>query len=737
MATPRPRAVGGDPVADLAVAALAVELQQAEGAGEAAVAVLGEQRQRLAGRRAARRTGRATPRRARAGTGEGTRVQRWIAASWQAAVTASRVARAAAGRRVRSPSRRGRRAGSASRAPPPRAGAPARVRVRVVSACARRGTRAAVDLRRPDRLDAGRLRRVAGRCCARAARRAARARAAAPALPRVSLIVAALPRGGGDRGEGRQRARARLAARAARADRRRRRRRRAGRRRHRRARPRGRRRRRARAAARRQGARAGRRRARRRAASCWRSPTPTRCGSRGALRALAAAFADPRVGYACGRVAFVNEGGTNQEGVYWRYEMWMRGHESALASVTAGNGAIYAVRPRGLHRGRPGDGPRPLVPVQHGQARAGARSTCRTRARRRRWSPRSRASGRRKRRMMSHAWPIVLRGGLLDPRGYPPLYALMVLSHRVLRYATPLLHVVAAAGHARAARAAAARGSRAAAQAALLAAAAAGGRVRSRPLLLARYYVLTTASLGRRALRPPAPRHRRRAGTRRRARGEPVPALAPQARARRARRRASALVLAAPLLALAALAIRLEGGGHFIYRQRRVGRDGVPFDLYKLRTMVTGAETMGAGLIVDAGDDRITRVGALLRRTSLDELPNLINVLRGEMSLVGPAPDRAGPGRPLHGAPAPPARRPARASPAGPRSTAAPRCRGTSGSSSTSPTSSAPRLRHDLRILAAQRPDGHRRATASTAARPAAGASRRLARRPASGPLSM
>ena len=98
------------------------------------------------------------------------------------------------------------------------------------------------------------------------------------------------------------------------------------------------------------------------------------------------------------------------------------------------------------------------------------------------------------------------------------------------------------------------------------------------------------------------------------------------------------LVLASPVLAAAALAIRLEGGGHFIYRQRRVGRDGVPFDLYKLRTMVTGAEAMGSGLIVDAGDDRITKVGALLRRTSLDELPNLINVLRGEMSLVGPRP---------------------------------------------------------------------------------------------------
>lgn len=99
-----------------------------------------------------------------------------------------------------------------------------------------------------------------------------------------------------------------------------------------------------------------------------------------------------------------------------------------------------------------------------------------------------------------------------------------------------------------------------------------------------------------------------------------------------------ALVLAAPVLSAAALAIRIGSPGHAIYRQRRVGRDGEPFDLYKLRTMVTGAETLGAGLAVDEGDDRITRVGALLRRTSLDELPNLVNVLRGEMSLIGPRP---------------------------------------------------------------------------------------------------
>jgi lipopolysaccharide/colanic/teichoic acid biosynthesis glycosyltransferase len=101
---------------------------------------------------------------------------------------------------------------------------------------------------------------------------------------------------------------------------------------------------------------------------------------------------------------------------------------------------------------------------------------------------------------------------------------------------------------------------------------------------------------------------------------------------------AVAMIPAAPILALAAIAIRLESHGHPIYRQRRVGRHGHQFDVIKLRTMVTGAEHIGAGLAVDEGDTRITRVGTLLRRTSLDELPNLLNILRGEMSLVGPRP---------------------------------------------------------------------------------------------------
>jgi lipopolysaccharide/colanic/teichoic acid biosynthesis glycosyltransferase len=101
---------------------------------------------------------------------------------------------------------------------------------------------------------------------------------------------------------------------------------------------------------------------------------------------------------------------------------------------------------------------------------------------------------------------------------------------------------------------------------------------------------------------------------------------------------AALLVATAPFLAVAAVAIRLESRGPVFYRQRRVGRHGHPFELLKLRTMVPGAEAMGAGIYVLEGDPRITRVGRLLRRFSFDELPNLINVLRGDMAIVGPRP---------------------------------------------------------------------------------------------------
>ena len=142
-----------------------------------------------------------------------------------------------------------------------------------------------------------------------------------------------------------------------------------------------------------------------------------------------------------------------------------------------------------------------------------------------------------------------------------------------------------------------------------------------------------------------------------------------------------------------ALAVRLESPGDPIYRQKRVGKDGRPFEIYKLRTMVSGAEFSGAGLAIAEGDDRITRIGALLRRYSLDELPNLWNVVRGEMAIVGPRPT-------LESQVAQPTRRASAAgsrsgpaSPAGPRSTGARRCRGRSGSSSTSGTSSIVRWR--------------------------------------------
>jgi lipopolysaccharide/colanic/teichoic acid biosynthesis glycosyltransferase len=99
-----------------------------------------------------------------------------------------------------------------------------------------------------------------------------------------------------------------------------------------------------------------------------------------------------------------------------------------------------------------------------------------------------------------------------------------------------------------------------------------------------------------------------------------------------------ALLITSPVLGLAVLAIRLESAGHPIYRQRRVGKDGRPFDVLKLRTMVQGAEGLGAGMAVNEGDPRITRAGAILRRYSIDELPNLVNVLRGEMAIIGPRP---------------------------------------------------------------------------------------------------
>lgn len=164
---------------------------------------------------------------------------------------------------------------------------------------------------------------------------------------------------------------------------------------------------------------------------------------RDALRALIAPLmADAAVGYVCGRVRFINpDGGSNQEGRYWAYEMALRERESALCSVTAGNGAIYAVRRAAYVSVDPVMGhdlKLPFTLVRHGWLAveaADARAT-------ERMVPDVEGEAARKRRMMSHAWAIVLRGGLLDPRGWPPVYTVMMVSHRWLRYASPWLHLV-------------------------------------------------------------------------------------------------------------------------------------------------------------------------------------------------------------------------------------------------------------------------------------------------------
>jgi len=218
-----------------------------------------------------------------------------------------------------------------------------------------------------------------------------------------------------------------------------------------------------------------------------------------AARLLVGAFADPRVGYACGQVRFVQAAAGadagNQEGVYWRYELAVRSNESRLSSITAGNGAIYATRRDAYIVVDPIMGHDLSLPFN--MVRRGLRAT---------YIPAARATEKmvpsllgefaRKRRMMSHTWPILLRGGMLSPRGYPPGYALMIVSHRLLRYLTPFLHlIVLVANIALLAFGAGALYEVALAlQLALLLGALLGGVMRIRPLLIARYYVLTTAS---------------------------------------------------------------------------------------------------------------------------------------------------------------------------------------------------------------------------------------------------
>jgi len=213
-----------------------------------------------------------------------------------------------------------------------------------------------------------------------------------------------------------------------------------------------------------------------------------------ALRRLVAPFADSRVGYVCGDVSFVNERGSNQEGVYWRYEMALRSLESRVRSVTGGNGAIYATRREAYLFVDPimgHDLSFPFNMVKHGWRAVYASDAHATE----KMVPTIEGEFARKRRMSSHMWPIVLRGGMLSPRGYDLLYALMIFSHRIVRYLTPFLHVIAFVTSILLLGQGWVYAVALALQVAILLAALVARLIPARPFLIARYYVLTTASL--------------------------------------------------------------------------------------------------------------------------------------------------------------------------------------------------------------------------------------------------
>ncbi|MGI9021453.1 MAG: glycosyltransferase [Solirubrobacterales bacterium] len=211
-----------------------------------------------------------------------------------------------------------------------------------------------------------------------------------------------------------------------------------------------------------------------------------------ALRRLVARLADPGVGYVCGRVTFTAPGGsTNQEGLYWRYEMAVRAMESRLAGITAGNGAINAVRADAYIALDPGRGQDISFPFE--LAKRGLRAVYEPAARAGEpMAPTIEGEFRRKRRMMAGAWNTIVNTSMLSPRGYSPLYAVEIYSHRLLRYATPILHVVALATNLALLGEGGPYPATLIAQGVLAAAALLGRVVPLAPLLVARYYAAVT-----------------------------------------------------------------------------------------------------------------------------------------------------------------------------------------------------------------------------------------------------
>jgi len=213
-----------------------------------------------------------------------------------------------------------------------------------------------------------------------------------------------------------------------------------------------------------------------------------------ALRQLVARFADPRVGYVCGQVRLLGSGSENEEGTYWRYEMAVRELESELGGITAGNGAIYATRPDAyvvLDSARGHDLSFPFTMTRRGWRALYAPDA----VAQEKMAPTIAGEFARKRRMMARTWGVVLGDRMLSPRGYGPLYAFEVLSHRAVRYAAPFLHLVALGTNVALLGEGAVYTVTLALQAAFLLAALLGSVIPLRPLRLAWYYAVVEGSI--------------------------------------------------------------------------------------------------------------------------------------------------------------------------------------------------------------------------------------------------
>jgi glycosyltransferase involved in cell wall biosynthesis len=214
----------------------------------------------------------------------------------------------------------------------------------------------------------------------------------------------------------------------------------------------------------------------------------------GAMRRLVAPFADPRVGYVCGRLRLDADGSTNQEGAYWRYEMAVRELESELGGVTAGNGAIYATRRDSyivLDSARGHDLCFPFALTKRGWRALYAPDAIAEE----RMAPTIGGEFARKRRMMTRTWGVVLRDGMLSPRGYGPLYVFQMLSHRALRYASPFLHLIALGTNLALLGHGAVYTVTLAVQVAFVLAAALGSLIPLRALRLANYYAMVEGAV--------------------------------------------------------------------------------------------------------------------------------------------------------------------------------------------------------------------------------------------------